>query len=114
MALSRAQHEANKANGAYHIDRHGNRVPPALARSARSTDIVTGVRHTAANSAIDKAVFNDPLKLQIMSLRACGRHADAVASVTIIAKQFCRQSLRSLSLKLPACRLLVQPSGYES
>ncbi|EHE1383623.1 hypothetical protein J6877_004543 [Salmonella enterica subsp. enterica serovar Kentucky] len=36
MALSRAQHEANKANGAYHIDRHGNRVPPALARSARS------------------------------------------------------------------------------
>ncbi len=26
MALSRAQHEANKANGAYHIDRHGNRV----------------------------------------------------------------------------------------
>lgn len=47
MALSRAQHEANKANGAYHIDRHGNRVPPALARSARSTDVVTGVRHTA-------------------------------------------------------------------
>lgn len=77
MALSRAQHEANKANGAYHIDRHGNRVPPALARSARSTDVVTGVRHTAANSAIDKAVFNDPLKLQIMSLRACDRHAEA-------------------------------------
>lgn len=77
MALSRAQHEANKANGAYHIDRHGNRVPPALARSARSTDVVTGVRHTASNSAIDKAVFNDPLKLQIMSLRACGRHAEA-------------------------------------
>lgn len=74
MALSRAQHEANKANGAYHIDRHGNRVAPALR-------ILTH---------------------------------DAVASVTIIAKQFCRQSLRSLSLKLPACRLLVQPSGYES
>lgn len=77
MALSRAQHEANKANGAYHIDRHGNRVAPALARSARSTDVVTGVRHTASNSAIDKAVFNDPLKLQIMSLRSCGRHAEA-------------------------------------
>lgn len=52
MALSRAQHEANKANCAYHIDRHGNRVAPALARSARSTDVVTGVRHTASNSAI--------------------------------------------------------------
>ena len=77
MALSRAQHEANKANGAYHIDRHGNRVAPALACSARSTDVVTGVRHTAANSAIDKDVFNDPLKLQIISLRACGRHAEA-------------------------------------
>ncbi|HGA2724213.1 TPA: hypothetical protein ACIR07_000206 [Enterobacter hormaechei] len=47
MALSRAQHEANKANGSYQTDRS-------------------------------------------------------------------RHSFSSLSLKLPACRLFVQPSGYES
>ncbi|MEF9889030.1 hypothetical protein [Citrobacter sp.] len=76
MALSRAQHEANKANGSYQTDRHGNRVAPALARSARSTDVVTGERRRPS-AGLDKVTFSDPLKLQIASLRACGRQAEA-------------------------------------
>lgn len=76
MALSRAQHDANKANGAYNTDRHGNRVAPALARSARSTSVVTGERHRP-NTGISSDTFNDPLKLQIASLRSCGRQAEA-------------------------------------
>ncbi len=77
MSLTRAQHEANKANGAYETDRWGNRVAPKLARSARSTDVVHGERRRAVNSTLDKSLFNDPLKMQIMSLRACGRQAEA-------------------------------------
>lgn len=76
MALSRAQHEANKASGAYQTDRHGNRVAPALARSARSTDVIHGERRRI-DTGITSDTFNDPLKLQIASLRACGRQAEA-------------------------------------
>lgn len=76
MALSRAQHEANKANGSYQTDRHGNRVAPALARSARSNDVVVGERRRI-DTGITKDTFHDPLKLQIASLRACGRQAEA-------------------------------------
>lgn len=75
MALTRAQHEANKASNAYNIDRHGNRVAPVLARSARATDVVHGERRRV--DGLDKATFSDPLKAQIAALRSCGRQAEA-------------------------------------
>lgn len=75
MALTRAQHAANKEAGAYNIDRHGNRVAPVLARSARSTDVVRGERRRV--EGLDKATFSDPLKAQIAALRSCGRQAEA-------------------------------------
>jgi len=50
MALYRAQHEANKANGSYQTDRQGNRVAPALERSARSTDVVVSERRRPSTS----------------------------------------------------------------
>ncbi|EMG7898235.1 hypothetical protein ACVEU2_000656 [Enterobacter hormaechei] len=86
MALSRAQHEANKANGSYQTDRHGNRVAPALARSARSNDVVVGERRRI-DTGITKDTFHDPLKLQIASLRACGRQAEADRLEGVVRKK---------------------------
>ncbi|MDX8059152.1 hypothetical protein [Klebsiella pneumoniae] len=79
MALSRAQHEANKINNSYATDKWGNRVAPVPTRSHNQPiigDITHGVRRRA-NNLPSREVMNDPLKLQIMSLRACGRHAEA-------------------------------------
>lgn len=77
MALSRAQHEANKANGSYRLDKWGNVVPPKHHGNTRHTDVYVSKRSEGNSLGLSSSDRQDPLKVQIATLRACGRQAEA-------------------------------------